>query len=116
MRTVALVGCGRISDRHLKVIAQIPELRLVGVCDLQPKRTASEPWHDREAPARLAGGTSCNADTRNIGLLKADGRMLGSGVTRQTVEPGTQRVRRDLGWQGNLAVLTPLATLLNILK
>jgi len=38
MRTIALVGCGRISDRHLKVIAMIPELRLVGVCDRQEDR------------------------------------------------------------------------------
>lgn len=38
MRTIALVGCGRISDRHLKVIAMIPELKLVGVCDCQQDR------------------------------------------------------------------------------
>jgi predicted dehydrogenase len=46
MRTIALVGCGRISDRHLKVIAQIPELRLVGVCDIQEDRArkAADAW------------------------------------------------------------------------
>lgn len=46
MRTIALVGCGRISDRHLKVIAQIPELKLAGVCDLQEGRArkAAETW------------------------------------------------------------------------
>jgi predicted dehydrogenase len=33
MRTIALVGCGRISDRHLKVISMIPSLKLVGLCD-----------------------------------------------------------------------------------
>jgi len=38
MRTIALVGCGRISDRHLKVIAMIPELKLVGVCDCKEDR------------------------------------------------------------------------------
>ena len=38
MKTIALVGCGRISDRHLKVIALIPELKLVGVCDCKPER------------------------------------------------------------------------------
>jgi len=38
MRTIALVGCGRISDRHLKVIAMIPELKLVGVCDCREDR------------------------------------------------------------------------------
>lgn len=38
MRTIALVGCGRISDRHLKVITMMPELKLVGVCDCQMDR------------------------------------------------------------------------------
>jgi UDP-N-acetyl-2-amino-2-deoxyglucuronate dehydrogenase len=38
MRTIAIVGCGRISDRHFKVIAMIPELKLVGVCDIQEDR------------------------------------------------------------------------------
>lgn len=38
MKTIALVGCGRISDRHLKVIAMMPELKLVGVCDRQEDR------------------------------------------------------------------------------
>lgn len=41
MRTIALVGCGRISDRHLKVIGMIPELKLVGVCDCQEQRARS---------------------------------------------------------------------------
>ena len=34
MKRIALVGCGRISAKHLKVIEMIPELQLVGVCDL----------------------------------------------------------------------------------
>jgi len=38
MRTIALVGSGRISDRHLKVIGLIPGLKLVGVCDVKPER------------------------------------------------------------------------------
>jgi predicted dehydrogenase len=38
LRTIALVGCGRISDRHLKVVAMLPELKLVGVCDRQEDR------------------------------------------------------------------------------
>jgi predicted dehydrogenase len=46
MKTIALVGCGRISERHLQVLHQIPELKLVGVCDLQPERarTVGEAW------------------------------------------------------------------------
>ena len=46
MKRIALVGCGRISDRHLKVIEQIHDLELVGVCDVQKDRvdTASAQW------------------------------------------------------------------------
>ena len=36
MRTIALVGCGRISPRHVQVIQQISELKLVAVCDIKP--------------------------------------------------------------------------------
>jgi predicted dehydrogenase len=47
MRTIALVGCGRISDRHLKVIAMIPELKLVRVCDrLEDRAQAAASAHD----------------------------------------------------------------------
>lgn len=38
MKTIALVGCGRISERHLKVIEQIPDLKLVAVCDVKAER------------------------------------------------------------------------------
>ncbi|WP_291270412.1 Gfo/Idh/MocA family oxidoreductase [Geothrix sp.] len=34
MKTIALVGCGRISKRHVQVVTQLPGLRLVAVCDL----------------------------------------------------------------------------------
>ncbi len=34
MKTIAIVGCGRISKRHVQVMAQLPELRLVAVCDV----------------------------------------------------------------------------------
>lgn len=36
--SIALVGCGRISKKHLDVIAELPQLRLVGVCDIQADR------------------------------------------------------------------------------
>lgn len=38
MKTIALVGCGRISKRHVQVLTQMPELRLVAVCDLVEAR------------------------------------------------------------------------------
>jgi protein involved in polysaccharide export with SLBB domain len=70
---------------------------------------------------KLAGGTTRNADTSNIRLLKADGRILDSWVEGKTVEPGDtilvpQRFRRDTNWQENLQALTPLAVMLSVLK
>lgn len=37
---VGLVGCGRISPRHIDVLKAIPELELAAVCDIQPDRLA----------------------------------------------------------------------------
>jgi len=69
---------------------------------------------------KLAGGTTRNADSSNIRLLKADGRILDSWVEGKFVEPGDtvlvpQRFRRDTNWQENLQALTPLALILNAL-
>lgn len=38
MKRVCLVGCGRISKRHIQVLAQMPGLQLVAVCDVIPER------------------------------------------------------------------------------
>jgi protein involved in polysaccharide export with SLBB domain len=70
---------------------------------------------------RWAGGTTRNADTGNIRLLKADGRILDTWVTSRVVEPGDtllvpQRIRRDTTWQENLNALTPIALILNAVK
>ena len=63
---------------------------------------------------RLAGGTTHNADTWNIRLLKADGRVMDSWVSHRAVEPGDtvlvpQRFKRDTSWQENMVALTPVA-------
>ena len=44
--SIALVGCGRISERHLEAIASEPALRLVAVCDEieERARAAGEKW------------------------------------------------------------------------
>ncbi|WP_285573543.1 polysaccharide biosynthesis/export family protein [Geothrix limicola] len=70
---------------------------------------------------KLAGGTTRNADTSNIRLLKANGSIVDSWVEGKIVEPGDtvlvpQRFRRDTNWQENLQALTPIAILLNTLK
>jgi len=70
---------------------------------------------------RLAGGTTRNADTWNIRLLKADGRILDSWVSGRKVEPGDavlvpSRVRRDVSWQENLAAITNLAVMYAAIK
>jgi hypothetical protein len=69
----------------------------------------------------LAGGYTRNADTRNVRLLKADGRVVDRWVSRRDVEPGDallvpQRIRRDVNWTENMAALTPLAILINTFK
>ena len=69
---------------------------------------------------KLAGGTTRNADTGNIRLLKADGRILDSWVNGKAVEPGDtllvpQRFRRDTSWQENLTALMPVALVLSSL-
>jgi len=38
MKGIVLVGCGRISKRHLQVLAEMPEMKLLGVCDVQEAR------------------------------------------------------------------------------
>lgn len=38
MKKIALIGCGRISQRHLQVISSLDELSLVGACDAQVDR------------------------------------------------------------------------------
>jgi len=68
-----------------------------------------------------AGGYTRNADKGSVRLLKADGRIVDSWVSRQKVEPGDavlvpQRIRRDSSWQENLQALTPLAILINTFK
>ena len=68
----------------------------------------------------LAGGTTRNADTSNIRLVKADGRILDSWVKGRPVEPGDtlivpQRFRRESNWQENLTALTSVGLILNAL-
>ena len=69
----------------------------------------------------LAGGYTRNADTWNVRLLKADGRIVDHWVTSRPVEPGDallvpQRIRRDVNWAEQLAALTPIAILINTFK
>ena len=68
---------------------------------------------------KMAGGTTRNADTGNIRLVKADGHIIDSWVKGKKVEPGDtvivpQRFRRDTNWQDDLTALTPLALILNV--
>ncbi|NWJ41656.1 MAG: SLBB domain-containing protein [Geothrix sp.] len=70
---------------------------------------------------KTAGGLTRNADSWNIRLVKADGRIVDSWVNGKTVEPGDtvivpQRIRRDTAWQDDLAALTPIALLLNAIR
>jgi hypothetical protein len=68
-----------------------------------------------------AGGTTRNADNRNIRLLKCNGQIIDHHVKGQGVEPGDvvlipQKIRKDFGWQENLSALMPLALIYNAIK
>jgi len=68
----------------------------------------------------LAGGTTRNADSWHIRLVKADGRILDSWVNGRKVEPGDtvivpQKFRRESNWQENLTALTSVGLILNAL-
>jgi protein involved in polysaccharide export with SLBB domain len=70
---------------------------------------------------RLAGGYTRNADTRQVRLLKADGRVIDSRVERTGIEPGDallvpQRIRKDVPWQDTLLAMTPIAILYNAIR
>jgi protein involved in polysaccharide export with SLBB domain len=69
---------------------------------------------------KLAGGTTRNADTWSIRLVKADGHILDSWVEGRKVEPGDtlvvpQRIRRESNWQEDLTALTSVGLILNAL-
>jgi len=69
---------------------------------------------------KLAGGTTRNADTWNIRLVKADGHILDSWVQGRLVEPGDtlvipQRFRHESNWQEDLTALTSVGLILNAL-
>jgi len=38
MKTIALVGCGRIMNRHIEAIAANPELKITAVCDINESK------------------------------------------------------------------------------
>ncbi|HOX43468.1 MAG TPA: Gfo/Idh/MocA family oxidoreductase [Myxococcota bacterium] len=63
-RTIAIVGCGRISPRHLDVIKEIPELKLVGVCDIKRERA--------EVRAKATGAPAFTDAVEMVKNLKPD--------------------------------------------
>jgi len=70
---------------------------------------------------KLAGGYTRNADVGQVRLLKADGRVVDSGVARSGIEPGDtllvpQRIRKDVPWQDTLLAMTPIAVLYNAMR
>jgi len=70
---------------------------------------------------KLAGGYTRNADTSQVRLLKASGRIVDEGVARAVMEPGDtllvpQRLRKDILWQDSLLAMTPLAVLWNAIS
>lgn len=69
---------------------------------------------------KRAGGTTRNADSSNIRLVRANGMIVDSWVSSAKVEPGDallvpQKFSRTSSWQENLSALTPLALIYNAL-
>jgi protein involved in polysaccharide export with SLBB domain len=70
---------------------------------------------------RLAGGYTRNADTAQVRLLKAGGRIIDTHVEGKGIEPGDallvpQRFRKDVTWQDTLLAMTPIALLYNAIR
>ena len=63
-----LVGCGRISERHLEAIAAQPQLQLVAVCDEIPERA--------EAAAKKAGVPAFDSYSKMLGDVEADAVVI----------------------------------------
>ncbi len=65
---LAVVGCGRISDRHFEAIEEHPELTLVAVCDEVPDRarTAGEQYGVPAFPSYAAMLAETDADAAVI--------------------------------------------------
>ena len=38
MIRTALIGCGRIADRHVRLLTSMPEFRLEAVSDIHPEK------------------------------------------------------------------------------
>ena len=47
----AIVGCGRVVKKHIEAIGEIPEAKLVAVCDLDIEKAGKA--------AKLAGDAKC---------------------------------------------------------
>lgn len=61
MKNVALIGCGRITQRHIEAIATHPDLRVAVVCDMDESRAAE-----------VAAGTGARTTTDMCDLAGVD--------------------------------------------
>ena len=97
MKTIALVGCGRISGRHIQVLTQTPGIRLVGVCDVieERARKAAEPNalpFYTDAMEMLAAA-SPDAFGEVYGVLLADKRARGNAPEAPSPDDGWSPLR-----------------------
>ena len=84
---IAIVGCGRISERHFEAIASQPALRLVAVCDESPERASAAgkkwgaPWFTSyatmldEAPADVVAVCTPSGLHPRHGIMAAERGM-----------------------------------------
>ena len=67
MKKIALVGCGRIMERHIEAIAANPGLAIVQVCDKNEAKAAGAKWDKTEKTWCAPKGTDLAALARWTG-------------------------------------------------
>lgn len=68
LHRVLLVGCGRISERHVEAITAQPQLRIVGVCDEIPERA--------QVTGQRTGAPAFSAFPRMLEEVEADAAVI----------------------------------------
>ena len=78
MKTIALVGCGRISNRHIEAVGKAEGVEITSVCDIDPKKA-------EETAEKL--GVPWQTDYRRLGGVDIAAVLTPSGLhPRHTAE------------------------------
>ena len=96
----ALIGCGRISPKHVEVMSALPDVQLDGVCDIKPDRVT-----------KTAGATGARPYADYMEMVKA----LKPDVVSILTDSGSHaRIACDVvPYTGNVVVEKPMALTLD---